>query len=107
LQSSAVPQPLSYEVGAQRHARSIRLGNIQGTRLFHIASGHLSHQIEQHLLPNLPAARYPEIAPRVREHYGHVYNTESFFEQFGSVIGRIIRYTSPQPAEPAGHLMAA
>ena len=33
---------------------------------FHLLTGHLSHQIEHHLFPDLPAARYPEIAPRVR-----------------------------------------
>ena len=27
----------------------------------------LSHQIEHHMFPDLPAARYPEMAPRVRE----------------------------------------
>ncbi|WP_067570197.1 fatty acid desaturase family protein [Nocardia acidivorans] len=30
-------------------------------------SGHLSHQIEHHLFPDLPSNRYPEIARRVRE----------------------------------------
>ncbi|WP_405485778.1 fatty acid desaturase family protein [Nocardia sp. NBC_00511] len=29
-------------------------------------SGHLSHQIEHHLFPDLPSNRYPEIAERVR-----------------------------------------
>jgi fatty acid desaturase len=84
--------------------------NIEGGRLFHIASGHLSHQIEHHLFPDLPAARYPEIAPRVRElceRYGQAYNTGSFLEQFGSVIGRIVRYAWPLPAEPDCDLMAA
>jgi linoleoyl-CoA desaturase len=84
--------------------------NIRGGWLFHIATGHLSHQIEHHLFPDLPASRYPEIAPRVRElsaHYGQAYNTGSFLEQFGSVIGRIVRYAWPLPAEPDGDLMAA
>ena len=38
--------------------------NLTGGKLFHILSGHLSHQIEHHLFPDLPAPRYPEIAPR-------------------------------------------
>ncbi|MGI9206642.1 MAG: fatty acid desaturase family protein, partial [Rhodococcus sp. (in: high G+C Gram-positive bacteria)] len=41
--------------------------NISGSPLFHIMSGNLSHQIEHHLFPDLPAHRYPELAPRVRE----------------------------------------
>src|SRR5262249_31206438 len=40
--------------------------NLEGGRLFHVFTGHLSHQIEHHLFPDLPASRYPEIAPRVR-----------------------------------------
>lgn len=38
--------------------------NIEGSPLFHIMSGNLSHQIEHHLFPDLPAHRYPELAPR-------------------------------------------
>src|SRR5205814_915951 len=33
--------------------------NIEGGRWLHILSGHLSHQIEHHLSPDLPASRYP------------------------------------------------
>src|SRR5580765_686977 len=40
--------------------------NIEGGKLFHIMSGNLSHQIEHHLFPDLPARRYPEIAGEVR-----------------------------------------
>jgi linoleoyl-CoA desaturase len=72
--------------------------NLEGGRLFHIMSGHLSHQIEHHMFPDIPAARYPEIAPAVRElceRYGQPYNTGGFFKQFGSVIGRILRFALP------------
>ena len=41
--------------------------NITGGSLFHILSGNLSHQIEHHLFPDLPARRYPEIADEVQE----------------------------------------
>ncbi len=41
--------------------------NITGGRLFHLMSGNLSHQIEHHLFPDLPARRYPELAVEVRE----------------------------------------
>src|SRR5437764_1193983 len=36
--------------------------NLTGSRLFHILSGNLSHQIEHHVFPDIPAHRYAEIA---------------------------------------------
>jgi NADPH-dependent stearoyl-CoA 9-desaturase len=41
--------------------------NFEIGRLGHVLSGHLGFQIEHHLFPNVPAWRYPEMAPRVRE----------------------------------------
>ena len=38
--------------------------NITGGKLFHTMSGNLSHQIEHHLFPDLPARRYPELVGR-------------------------------------------
>ena len=55
-------------------------------------TGHLSHQIEHHLFPDLPAHRYAEIADDVRavcDEHGLPYNTGSLAEQFGSVVRRI------------------
>jgi linoleoyl-CoA desaturase len=72
--------------------------NIDGGRTFHVLTGHLSHQIEHHLYPDIPAARYPEMAPRVREiceRYGQVYNTGSFKKQLGSVVTRLIENALP------------
>lgn len=72
--------------------------NLEGNRLFHVMTGHLSHQIEHHMFPDIPAARYPQMAVEVRalcEEYGQPYNTGSFFKQFGSVIRRILRYSLP------------
>ncbi len=72
--------------------------NIEGGRAFHVASGHLSHQIEHHLFPDIPAARYPEMAPAVRaicERYGQSYNTGSFAKQLGSVARQIARFSLP------------
>ena len=40
--------------------------NISGSKLMHIMTGNLSHQIEHHLFPDLPSNRYAEIAPKVR-----------------------------------------
>ncbi|MGV9412456.1 fatty acid desaturase family protein [Nocardia sp. NPDC003693] len=72
--------------------------NIDGGRLFHIMSGNLSHQIEHHLFPDLPANRYPEIAPQVRalcEKHGLPYNTGSFSKQIGSVWAKIFKLALP------------
>ena len=75
--------------------------NISGSKALHIMSGNLSHQIEHHLFPDLPAARYPELAPHVREicaRYGQAYNTGSFATQLGSVANQLIRNALPTAA---------
>ncbi len=75
--------------------------NLTGSRAFHIFTGHLSHQIEHHLFPDLPASRYPELAPRVREicaRYGQTYNTGSLATQLGSVVRQILRNSLPTAA---------
>lgn len=72
--------------------------NIKGSRLFHILSGNLSHQIEHHLFPDIPANRYAELAPKVKaicEKYGQTYNTGSLWVQFYQVIYRIVRHAFP------------
>jgi fatty acid desaturase len=72
--------------------------NIAGSKLFHVMTGNLSHQIEHHLFPDLPANRYPEIAPQVREvceRYGIPYNTGPLGKQFGSVVRKICRLALP------------
>ncbi|WP_179273730.1 MULTISPECIES: acyl-CoA desaturase [unclassified Rhodococcus (in: high G+C Gram-positive bacteria)] len=83
--------------------------NIEGTPLFHIMSGNLSHQIEHHLFPDLPAHRYPQIAPEVKalcEKYDLPYNTGGFFHQIGTVWGKIFKLALPNSltgsAAPAG-----
>ncbi|KAF0964981.1 fatty acid desaturase family protein [Rhodococcus sp. T7] len=72
--------------------------NIEGSPLFHIMSGNLSHQIEHHLFPDLPAHRYPEMAPAVKalcEKHGLPYNTGGFFKQIGSVWAKIFKFALP------------
>ncbi len=72
--------------------------NITGSKLFHVMSGNLSHQIEHHLFPDLPANRYPEIAPEVRalcEKYGLPYNTGRLSKQVGSVWLKICKLALP------------
>jgi fatty acid desaturase len=72
--------------------------NLTGGRLFHLLSGNLSHQIEHHLFPDIPAHRYGEIAVQVRdicERYGLPYNTGPLHKQFGSVVKKIVRLALP------------
>jgi len=72
--------------------------NIEGGSWFHVATGHLSHQIEHHLFPDLPAWRYPQIAPRVRalcDKHNLPYNTGSFAQQYGSVLANVFRFALP------------
>ncbi|MCC2638559.1 MAG: putative LINOLEOYL-CoA [Moraxellaceae bacterium] len=72
--------------------------NIKGGRWLYILSGHLSHQIEHHLFPNMPAHRYAEIQPEVEalcREYGLPYNTGSLGRQFGTVVRRILRLSLP------------
>lgn len=72
--------------------------NFDGNRLLHIMSGHLSYQIEHHLFPDIPAHRYAEISPQVREiceRHGLHYNTASFAKQYGSVIKRVLKFSLP------------
>ncbi len=72
--------------------------NISGGPLFHVMSGNLSHQIEHHLFPDIPAHRYPEMAVEVRkicERYGLPYNIGGFGQQFGSVVRKIVKLALP------------
>lgn len=75
--------------------------NITGGRFFHMLSGHLSHQIEHHLFPDMPAHRYAEIAPEIAtifRQYGLPYNTGPLSVQFSTVVRRIFRLSFP-PAD--------
>ena len=72
--------------------------NLTGGKLFHILSGNLSHQIEHHLFPDLPAHRYAEISVEVQEiceRYGIPYNSGPLTKQFGSVVRKIFRLALP------------
>jgi linoleoyl-CoA desaturase len=85
------------------YLRQIRgSANIDGGKWLNILSGHLSHQIEHHLFPDLPAHRYPEIAGEVRalcEKHGVAYNSAPLGQQLKTVVGRIVRCAlPPKPA---------
>ena len=77
--------------------------NLEGGSLFHVMSGNLSHQIEHHLYPDLPAHRYKAIAPEVQalcERFGLPYNTGRLSKQFGSVVAKIVGLALPGRKAP-------
>jgi NADPH-dependent stearoyl-CoA 9-desaturase len=72
--------------------------NITGTKLFHLLSGNLSHQIEHHLFPDIPAWRYSHIAEEVRDachRYGLPYHTGPLRRQLGSVFRKLATLALP------------
>lgn len=72
--------------------------NIVGSRPFHLLAGNLSHQIEHHLFPDIPAWRYSHIAGEVRDacrRYGLPYHTGPLRKQLGSVFRKLIRLALP------------
>src|SRR5690606_37610814 len=76
--------------------------NISGSNLMHLLSGNLSHQIEHHLFPDIPARRYREVSVDVRrlvEKYGLRYNTGPLPKQLASVAAQLAKY-SKKPSDP-------
>ena len=76
--------------------------NIEGSKLFHILTGNLSHQIEHHIFPDMPAQRYASIAPQVQaicRKYNLSYNTGNFGSQFKQVLKRIYHFSKPTADE--------
>ena len=72
--------------------------NISGSKLMHIMTGNLSHQIEHHLFPDLPSSRYAEVAPQVQalfEKYGLNYHQAPLLQQVGSAWHRVVRLSLP------------
>ncbi|MEG2806142.1 acyl-CoA desaturase [Stenotrophomonas sp.] len=72
--------------------------NLTGGKLMNLMSGNLSHQIEHHFYPDVPANRYAAIAVEVKAicaRYGQHYNTGSLPKQFGQVMWRIVRHAFP------------
>jgi fatty acid desaturase len=96
------------ETRGQWYLRQIHgSGNLEGSRMFHLLTGQLSRQIEHHLYPDLPATRYVEVAPRVREicaRYGVHYNTGGFWRQYAGVLGRIFKHAFPTQRRPEASL---
>ncbi len=100
------------ETRAHWYLRQVRgSSNLSGGFLLNVMTGNLSHQIEHHLFPDVPANRYAEMAVQVREicaRYGQYYNTGSMLTQFSQVIWRILRHSFPsRPPKVAGDMQAA
>lgn len=79
--------------------------NIKGGKTFHILSGNLSHQIEHHLFPDVPAHRYAELSEQVQaicKRYGLPYNTGRLSTQTVTVWWKIFRLALPfgRPSRP-------
>ena len=83
--------------------------NIQGSKLFHILTGNLSHQIEHHIFPDMPANHYARISPQVQaicRKYDLPYNTGRFGRQLRQVIGRIRHFSKPSAEEWQAYLQS-
>jgi NADPH-dependent stearoyl-CoA 9-desaturase len=77
--------------------------NISGSRLMHLMTGNLSHQIEHHLFPDLPSHRYAEVAPKVREicrRYGLPYTSGPLLKQVGSSWAKVFKLALPDRRSP-------
>jgi len=86
--------------------------DIEGSKLMHIMTGNLSHQIEHHIFPDMPSNRYGEIAPKIKDlfqRYGLTYTSGPLPLQVASAWAKVIRLSlpnrrdavPPRPAEPA------
>lgn len=93
---------LENETRGHWYLRQLRgSANLTGGKWFHIFSGNLSHQIEHHLFPTVPAHRYAEMSVEVQalcEKYGLEYNKGPLTKQFGTVVRRIFRLSLPSQA---------
>ncbi|MCX4095003.1 fatty acid desaturase family protein [Nocardia sp. alder85J] len=87
------------ETGAEWYLRQM-LGsaNFDAGPVLAFLSGHLSHQIEHHLFPDLPSNRYPEIAVRVRalcDKYDLPYTSGPLLRQYLLVMRTIHKLALP------------
>ncbi len=83
--------------------------NLTGGKWMDVMTGNLSHQIEHHFYPDLPANRYAAMAVEVKEicrRYGQHYNTGSMPRQFGQVMWRILRHAFPSRPAPQRPLVS-
>ena len=93
-------ETLDNETRGEWYLRQMRgSANLTGGKLFHIMSGNLSHQIEHHLFPTVPAWRYAAMSEEMQviaAKYGQHYNKASIVKQFSTVVGRAFKYSLPK-----------
>lgn len=93
------PSVLEQETRGEWYLRQL-LGsaNFRAGPVLAFLSGHLSHQIEHHLFPDLPSNRYPEIAIEVRAlcaRYDLPYTTGSLLRQYLLTLRTIHKLALP------------
>ncbi|MEP9318551.1 fatty acid desaturase [Pseudomonas sp. LABIM340] len=97
------PEVVQGETRGHWYLRQLRgSSNLEGGPLFHILTGNLSHQIEHHLYPDLPARRYAQLSKEVQAiaaRYGQTYNSGRLSAQFATVLKRI--WIHRRPTQPA------
>ncbi|WP_067502016.1 acyl-CoA desaturase [Actinoplanes sp. TFC3] len=84
--------------------------NISGTKLMHIMTGNLSHQIEHHLFPDMPSNRYAQISPKIKDlfqRYGLKYTTGPLPKQVASAWWKVLRLSLPNKPVVAPRAVAA
>jgi linoleoyl-CoA desaturase len=72
--------------------------NIRGSKLMHLMSGNLSHQIEHHIFPDLPSNRYAEISREIQDlfkRYGLKYHSAPLVKQVASAWHKVFRLSLP------------
>ncbi|GGM99253.1 putative fatty acid desaturase [Terrabacter tumescens] len=77
--------------------------NISGSKLMHLMTGNLSHQIEHHCFPDLPSNRYHEVAVELREicqRYGLPYTTGPMPKQVYQAWAKVFRLALPNRPRP-------
>ncbi len=73
--------------------------NISGSKVLHLLTGNLSHQIEHHLFPDMPSNHYGQVAPRVKaicEEFGLPYVTGPMPKQVSESWRTIARLSLPE-----------
>ena len=97
---------LDNELPGHWYLRQLRgSSNLKGGKLFHILSGNLSHLIEHHLFPTVPARRCATMSVKVQKDCGKLgqnYNNDYLYKQFGQVVWRIIRHSFPSSPKSLG-----
>jgi fatty acid desaturase len=72
--------------------------NIRGSKLMHLMTGNLSHQIEHHIFPDLPSNRYAEISREIQDlfqRYGLKYHSAPLVKQVASAWHKVFRLSLP------------